>query len=299
MLAFVALVVVIEHFGLLSTQTQTQITTDVIVDGASVAGNKSTGYDMSAMNDVAAFLASQNNINGSLIDYDISASEELDQNGNKTGNILVYAEITSARELFIPIYSSLNDRISITANALVRVEPTTDANGFITQSFADNPTVLPPFVTSSPGHRNPAYVTWFIEYYLNPESNSIYNAPEEERNDNLFIFDYMVCMGFSPHMLPNTVDGFVGYFENNANGWSDVSDLKAAIEIANEGKPVVIIQKNIENGGIIMSVAVPTNGPLTTGEIATAQVGKESWNYRAIDLNKSTDQYIVKIYTTE
>jgi len=286
--AFAAGILIVEQFNLFNTATKTQIVTDALADGATIAAVNPSGIDEEILQNVAHDLIEQNDVGQAQLSYQISAAPEYDENSNKTGNTLVTAHVKADQPYYMPQYLIQEDRFQSSATAVVRVETPTDSNGWITVSMAENPNAVIPFATTSTEHRNSAYVTWFINHYLNPEYNKLYKAKTGADYGNYFLYDYLMCMGFSPNScVSRSADEWANYFfdtgRTSADGWfygKDPSSIQAA---ANEGKVVVVVQRERERGNVVLSIGMPAQGALKNTELAIAGAGKENSNYKRVE----------------
>lgn len=140
---------------------------------------------------------------------------------------------------------------------------------------------------------SPEYTTYFVQYYLSPQTNPIYQPTDRVTFCNFFMHDYLICMGFDE----------TNYQSRQAQQWwKDFSDGRfgsdwklyksptvenatAIQKAANEGKPCIYIMSTSTNpnssvAGGHCAVVVPSQKNLPSGYIATAQAGSSLWNYR-------------------
>ena len=283
LLGFTATVVILEMFNLYYTQTKTQTLTDAIADGSAIAGNLPSGFDEQEMRDVANELITKNNASSSITYIDFVVMPEIDGNGNTTGNTMVQTDLKVTEEYYFPTFINYNDRFEVSASAIVRAEAPTNANGFISVSFAQNPSLTLPFATTTEQNRLSAYVTYFIEYYLCPEYNELYQTTTGLTKGHLFIQDYMKCMGLGIQPKNNPTE-LEGYFNSQTNGWKKTTNISELMNFANSGKASILIAKNKSNSNdITFYVVVPQRGYLENSHIPIATVGTKNTNYEHID----------------
>jgi len=282
MLCFIAVIVLTERYNLFTASTSTQLVSDAVADGSALAGVTPIGYDEDRMKDMAQQLISENHIDGANISYDIDVESEYDNRGVPTNNKLVLVKVDTERDYFVPNFLSHGERFIVTANSVVRVETPTSAAGVLSRSFMTNYRMTLPFATSSTGHRNGSYVTWFINFYLSPEYNELYKMNHGTTYQEQFITDYSVCMGFDKfkcYQIGN--GGWRNYLASSSaenEGWFKCNNLTQAQAHADAGLPVVLIQ----NDSPYLSVIVPSQGTLSSSEINVAVVGEENYNCKRI-----------------
>lgn len=278
LVSYVGIICIIAIFSAFFTQAKTQMLTDVVMDGATVAGNLPSGFNKEVMESKAYEILEKNEIENIVIE-DIKAETELDENGNPTGSTIATGTLSAEIEIYAPIYLDYNTRFKTTASAVVRVDPITNEEGLLSQNFIHCPGAIPPFATTSPLQRNSAYVTWIMTFYLNPENNLLYSNGINE----FFIYDYLMCMGFSEEeMRVGSSDSLKHTLKKFLTGeeWTKTTEYEEIISAANAGKPVLIV--NTEN--YLMSVVMPVQGIKGEHEIPTAFVGEERWNYKNISI---------------
>lgn len=279
-LSYVGIICIVALFGMFYAHNRTQIITDVVADGATVAGNLPSGFNAEIMESKAVEILEKNNVENVEIS-DIKVAPEINAEGNPTGSILVSTTLESEIELYVPLYLDYGSRFHSSATAIVRVDPITNEEGLLGDNFIHLGTQIPPFVTSLPGKRNGAYVSWFMNFYLNPEQNLIY----DKSVNSFFIYDYLICMGFT-HEEINCDNGTLNqklqsFFAGDE--WKEVHKREEIINIANSGKPVVIItDESIPQYSVVM----PVQGVIGADEIPTAFVGEKRWNYKNINMDE-------------
>jgi len=294
LLAFTGIVVVIEIFDLNYTQAKVQTITDVIADGATVAGNTPAGFDEVEMLTVANELLEKNEMTGAEVEMEILATPSYDLNGNLTGEILTYTNLEVTKDYYIPSYISFEQRFTISSTAVVSVVPSTNAEGWLSISYADNPWQITPFVTTTPENRNGPYVTWFINNYLNPEFNAIYASDGEITHEREFIYDYLVCMGLEHNDYPtNSIDGIVSVITSNGE-WTTISEREEVTIAANKGQPVMAIQRSEEGAVEKVYVVMPSHG-LHNNDIAVAYVSTENSNYDTLDFEELNCEFYTHV----
>lgn len=261
-----------EQFNLFESSVKTQLITDLMADGSAIAGITPANYDESRVYDMAAKLAEENKINGETINYTIDVDNEYADNGVPTGNKLISVESVSSNYHYVPEYFSYEERFEVKTNAVVRVEAPTAVNGYLSVSYMTNWNNTLPFVSSSTGHRNPIYVTWFMNYFLCPEYNSLYESSYGNVKENEFITDYAVCMGFDKYeSFQHGNEGWTNYLSSSSasnDGWFKITSLTQAQNYANQGMAVILV----EQGERRISAIVPTQGNFQSNEVALAYV---------------------------
>lgn len=305
MLAFFAAVLIMDMNNLFYSYTRTQVVTDIIADGSAVAGNKPNGFDENVMENVAEELMNRNDVSNADLDYSISTKEEKDALGNSTGNILVTTKVQAEQDFYLPNYLSYGERFKTTTTAVVRVEPAATRNGMLAISFLTNRGLRPPFVTSTEGHRNGMYVTWFMHNYLDPEYNNLYQmTPDGRIYSHYLVYDYLMCLEINPATYPiNTAYGFYWLFSDatraSAKGWTQISSRSAILSSANEGRPTIIARRVTGGTDIDFYIVMPTAGILEGDEIPVAYAGKsgENTNYKRISYAELCDGYDVVVVT--
>lgn len=278
LLSYIGLICIVALFSAFFTQTKVQMLTDVVMDGATVAGNLPSGFNKDIMESKAYEILEKNEIENIVIE-DIKVEAEQDGNGTPTGSTIVSGTLSADIEMYAPIYLDYDARFKTTASAVIRIDPITNEEGLLSENFIHCEGALPPFATTSPGHRNSAYVTWIMNYYLNPENNLLYRSGVNE----FFIYDYLMCMGFSEEeMRVGSSDSLKQTLKKFLTGeeWTKTTEYEEIISAANAGKPVLIV--NTEN--YLMSVVMPVQGIKGEHEIPTAFVGEERWNYKNISI---------------
>lgn len=265
-----------EQYNMFEASVKNQLITDLIADGSAISGITPAHYDDNLVYDMADKLAKENTVNGENINYSVDIENEYAVNGVPTGNKLIKVESTVYPKHYIPDYFSYNERFEVKSNAVVRVEAPSTVNGYLNVSFMTNWNNTLPFVASSPGHRNPAYVTWFVTYYLSPEYNSLYDSSFGTVMNQQYITDYMVCMGFDKFASfqhgHGGWDNYLGSSEATSDGWFSISSLTQAQNYANQGMAVVLV----EQGERQLSVVVPSQGNMQSNEIALSYVTNNS-----------------------
>ena len=278
MLAFLSIIVIIEIFNIQFTHTKTQMLTDVIADGTAVAGNTYGGFDESRMEAVAQTLVERNGV-ADDISYTIIAEPERDELGQSTGNTIVTATVEATKEHLIS--GLLNeDTFTIQTSAEVWVGMKIGGGGWLDSSLAVNPVPLP-FETTQPGSRSGAYVTWFMNYYLVPDSNPVYDSSIYDVGSYL-LHDYLVCMGFGDVYPYRSTAEWYTLFSSSPSGWTKATSLSEIQASANNGKPVVMFFTN-DSGVKDICLVVPTQGVVEHNQIATAHAGQSNWNYKRIN----------------
>lgn len=282
MLCFLAAIVLTERYNLFTTSTSTQLISDVVADGSALAGVTPIGYDEDRMKDMAQQLISENQIDGANISYDIDVESEYDNRGVPTNNKLVSVKVDTEQDYFVPNFLSHGERFIVTANSVVRVETPTSAAGVLSCSFMTNYRMTLPFATSSIGHRNGSYVTWFINFYLSPEYNDLYKMNHGTTYQEQFLTDYAVCMGFDKfrcYQIGN--GGWENYLKSSTaqnDGWFKCNSLTQAQAHADAGLPVILIQNDAPH----LSAIIPSQGTLQSNEINVAVVSDENFNCKRI-----------------
>lgn len=289
LLCCVAIIVVINLFQMYSLNIKAQTVCDSIADGAAVAGQNPTGFDRDAAKKVANDLVVANNMGTAPV---ITFSEEL-SGGYPTGYELVTVNYKAKTRLYSADSFSV-DQFTVSGHSVVRAEVPNDAENWIPRSFFRESYREVPFTTTGAGKRNPAYVTWFIKYYLCPQYNPVYQPSGVLSKGNEFIYDYLRCMGLSStEITPLPSDQWLDYFVMSG-GWHLETEVDAIKSAANSGQPVVML--SIQGYDLDMCAVVPETSLTKADEIATAQAGLECWNSRNIDyeqLKKDADAVYV------
>lgn len=305
---FIATLACMHFFEMYVSRTRAQLVCDTIADGAAVAGQSHIGFSISSAEAMAEELF-ERNVTDSNASYDIEIVDETDSYGNPTGDKLVKVFLTSTR---YPILNGglLKRAYTVNANATVKVKVTYDQDYVLELSYWGNRYYdSVPFATTTPGNRNPAYVSWLINFYLNPEFSILYQQggtleANNYDNNSFFLFDYLRLMavdlgpdGRTYHVddpvsgsnwssitpgLPN-FGAFPGEsstttlrheIETNGAlpypGWTRENDIAAIQQKANEGKPAILFAMSGLRRRLHAYVVVPQNGSLPDGCVAVA-----------------------------
>lgn len=287
LVAFTFIIVSLNLNRLYFMGVKTQVVIDAVVDGAAIAGSSEFGFDESAMQNAANDLVNYNQIAGVNTDYTLNVEDEYDLRGNPTGNKIISGSLNLTEKYYMPQYLSLADRFQTSRSAIVHVTVKTTSDGWIQSSYYHTPHATLPFYSTSEGHRNPAYVSWFIENYLNPQHNSIYKPSITTTHGHEFLFDYLKCMGLDNN-TPRTLLFWRFYlFSAERDGWTryPIQATRDIQQAANEGKAVIITQVT-NDGETAIYVVVPETTMPQEGCVATATVGVENWNYKYINLSE-------------
>lgn len=275
---FLIIVMLTENFNLFNTYTDAQMLADVVADGSAIAGASPIGFNETSMADMANELIDANPIYGADVSYTIDAEHEYDNRGVPTNKELVTVEVEAEKDYFYPEYLSYNERFTVHTNAIVRVETPVAVNGVLSTSFMTNYRMTLPFVTSTTGHRNSSYVTWFVNYFLSPEYNNLYEIEYGVIKEEQLITDYMVCMGFdSFDSYQHGHQGWETYLSSSqaySDGWFECNNLDRAQEYANDGLAVILIQDVSPR----LSIIVPSQGDSGESEVFVAYAARENKN---------------------
>lgn len=276
-----------EKINLFTTYTDSQILTDIVADGSALAGVTPIGYDESRMENMADKLIEANPINDVDVSYEIKAESEYDYRGVPTNNKLVTVEIEGEKDYFVPNYLSYGERFKVATDAVVRVETPVASNGVLSNSFMTNHQMVLPFVTSSVGHRNPSYVTWFINYFLSPEYNHLYDCSFGNTKSEEFITDYAVCMGFDRYSsYQHGHMGWSDYLKSSSaeyDGWFKCNNMSEAQAYADNGMAVVFVQ---ETNTPKLSVVIPSQGDINSNQVRIAYADTENKNSYICNYNE-------------
>lgn len=194
---FIATLACMHFFEMYVSRTRAQLICDAIADGAAVAGQSHIGFSESRAESMANKLFAKNSASADA-DFTMEIVDETDSHGNPTGDKLIKVYYTSTRD---PILNGglLRRAYTVHANATVKVKITYEQQYVLSESYWGNAYYNSvPFATTTPGNRNPAYVSWLINFYLNPEYSEMYmqswtNALNRDVN-SFFLFDYFRLM---------------------------------------------------------------------------------------------------------
>ena len=298
--SFVAAISIMEIYNLYYRQSKLQTVTDVIADGAAVAGNTIVGFDKSEANWTAIDLLRSNRESihtrgGLTIKNDTSNAKDKIIEGK------FYTGRNPATEIGQDIKDELPDERKVLA-ARNKVKVYVSEYGKLLQkfSFAGQGNIGLGYSTTKEGIRNAAYVDWLIEYKLCPEYNKDVYQRKGVNNACYFIYDYIVSMGFdkSNTVTTNWETQHSSWLNSTLSSWSDITsnNAKQIQDIAETGKPVIALLYT-KSGTFEAAVVVPKKGILSDGEIAIAKVGAKNDNYKRVNYNNLKSEYTVKVYT--
>lgn len=299
--AFVAILVCVNLFQLYTLNTQVQIISDAIADGAASAGLTMFSFDETKMREAANEIFKYNDsISGLDLNYSISVENEVDRNGHSTNNKLITVEVFGRKQAFnsglIEAFTNADadNEYAAMGRAVVRAEVKTVENSWIDDTILKKPESYElPFAPTEIGKRNANYVNWLVDYYLCPAYNPVYQKPETSvitRADWL-LYDYLVCMGIPgmradfgnfSHVLEDLITNQPSATFSNWVRFANVKDIQ---KNADAGKPTIIICETL-HGQWETYIVVPQKNTLQDGEIAVAYANEKRSNYNVLNWNE-------------
>lgn len=184
--------------------------------------------------------------------------------------------------------------------------------GFVTAKWLKDHKIVP----TNEHTRSPVYNNYIVNSVLNPGKNPRYLPHGGYTYCNWFMMDYLTCLGINQSDYVGTWEGnptrcgLASFLFNDLTAasrpggeWTAYTKGKIASNYskyasiiqgeANKGKPVVIVMTNGNTPGAGLpittghcAVVVPSqNGSSLGRNVATAQSGSTTWNYRVFDIS--------------